>query len=129
MTSRDRVHAALRRAPADRIPIWMWFHPDTALRLAAELEIPVARLADALGDDIRQTWVGNNHAMEGIVHEREGETHTDDWGIEWVRQGAFNQIKSSPLSGADGEAVAAYRFPYHRTEELLSAMEPVLRSG
>jgi uroporphyrinogen decarboxylase len=129
VTSRSRVYAALRRTPADRVPIWMWFHPDTAVRLAAELEIPAASLADALGDDIRQTWVGNNHAMEGIVHDHEGETHKDDWGIEWVKQGAFNQIKSSPLSGADDAAVRAYRFPYHRTEELLSTMEPVLRNA
>jgi len=26
-----------------------------------------------------KTWVNNNYAMEGIVHEREGEWHVDFW--------------------------------------------------
>ena len=29
MTSKQRVQAALRRQPVDRVPIFMWFHPDT----------------------------------------------------------------------------------------------------
>jgi hypothetical protein len=29
MNSRERVHAALRRQPADRVPVFMWFHPAT----------------------------------------------------------------------------------------------------
>jgi uroporphyrinogen decarboxylase len=107
----------------------MWFHPATAARLAAQLEIPVSLLADALGDDIRQTWVGNNHAMEGIVHEHDGESHTDAWGIGWVKQGPFNQVRTSPLAGADDSAIAAYRFPYGETERLLSNMLTVINSG
>ena len=128
MTSRDRVHAALRKKPADRVPIWMWFHPETTARLASLLELPPASVADALGDDIRQTWVGNNHAMEGILHEHEGESHTDDWGITWAKEGAFNQIRHSPLADADSEAIRRYTFPYHRIDALMSNMEPVLAS-
>ena len=41
-----------------------------------------------MGNDVRQVWVGNNYAMEGIVHEKDGETHTDAWGITWVREGS-----------------------------------------
>lgn len=104
----------------------MWFHPSIAAQLATYLEIPVHRLADAMGDDIRQTWVGNNHAMEGIVHEHEGESHTDFWGIEWVREGSFNQIKRSPLANADEQAVQHYAFPYEQTNRLLANMESVL---
>jgi hypothetical protein len=40
MTSKQRVHAALKREPDDRVPIFMWFHHDTAVRLADLLEIP-----------------------------------------------------------------------------------------
>lgn len=126
MTSKERVHAALRREPVDRLPIWMWYHPDTARRLAEELEIPQALVAEALGDDIRQTWVGGNHAMEGIVHEHEGEGHVDVWGIDWVRIGFFNQIRKNPLRGASEEEVRAYRYPYDQIDDLLSNMDPVL---
>jgi hypothetical protein len=97
MNSQSRVHAALKREPTDRVPIWMWFHPDTAKRLAARFAISLSRLADVMGDDVRQTWVGNNYAMEGIVHDNPGDTHTDRWGIRWVKYGAFNQIEKSPL--------------------------------
>ena len=38
-------------------------------------------MAEAMGDDVRQTWVNNNYAMEGIVHENEGESHVDLWGV------------------------------------------------
>jgi uroporphyrinogen decarboxylase len=126
MNSKERVYKALNRMPVDRVPVFMWFHPSTARRLAALLEIPPARLADALGDDIRQTWVNNNYAMEGIVHEHEGETHTDVWDITWRREGEFNQIIHSPLAGADREACLSYAFPWAELESLLGLMEPVV---
>ncbi len=127
MTSRDRVYAALRREPVDRIPIFMWFHPETARRLAALLEIPVGRVAEAMGDDIRQTWVNNNYAMEGIVHDREGESHVDFWGIKWVKYGAFNQIAEYPLLHADRREVLDYPFPETHLDELVGLMAPVIR--
>jgi len=34
VTSKQRVQAALQRQPVDRIPVFMWFHPDTTRRLA-----------------------------------------------------------------------------------------------
>jgi uroporphyrinogen decarboxylase len=107
----------------------MWFHPDTVRRLAAALDVPPAAVADALGDDVRQTWVSNNHAMEGIVHDREGETHTDDWGITWVREGPFNQILRSPLRDAPPEALSGYRFPHGRIPALLRNLEPVMAAA
>ncbi len=126
MDARTRVYAALRRQPADRIPIFMWFHPATARHLAESLEIPVSRVGEAMGNDIVQTWVNNNYAMEGIVHEHDGEGHTDAWGIRWVKQYYFNQIVHFPLAGASREAVLAYRFPYDQAEALLALMEPVI---
>jgi uroporphyrinogen decarboxylase len=103
MTSRERVQAALRRQPADRPPVFMWFHPVTARRLAGLLEVPASRVGEAMGDDIVQTWVNNNYAMEGIVREREGEGHRDFWGIRWEKRGAFNQPVEFPLAGAGGQ--------------------------
>ena len=129
LSHRERVRHSLRREPVDRVPIFLWFHPDTSKRLAAALAVPRDLLPAALGDDIRQTWVGNNHAMEGIVHEREGDSHTDDWGIRWVRTGGFNQVLLSPLLGASAEAVRRYSFPHERIPSLVRNMEPLLRHG
>jgi hypothetical protein len=64
--------------------------------------------------------------MEGIVHERDGQRHRDDWGILWEKQGAFNQIVESPLENAGPDEMREYRFPYHRLDELLSNMVPLL---
>jgi uroporphyrinogen decarboxylase len=126
VTSKERVHAALRREPVDRAPIFMWFHPQTARRLAALLEIPASSVGVAMGDDVRMTWVNNNYAMEGIVHEHDGESHVDDWGIRWVKEGAFNQPSGFPLAEVSREEVLAYRFPEHRIDFLLGLMGPVL---
>jgi uroporphyrinogen decarboxylase len=129
MNSRERVRAALRREPVDRVPIFMWFHPETARRLAAQLEVPAQHLAEAMGDDVRMTWVNNNAAMEGIVHEHDGEGHTDAWGIRWVRQHGFNQIEGFPLLTAQPDALRSYSFPFDREEELLGRMAPVVAAA
>jgi uroporphyrinogen decarboxylase len=126
MNSKERVHAALRREPVDRVPIFMWFQPDTTRRLAEALEIPPGRVGEAMGNDVRQAWVSNNHAMEGIVHEQEGEGHTDFWGIGWVKVGAFNQVTHFPLEHASEEEVLRYEHPYDCIDELMSAMAPVV---
>ena len=124
------MHAALERKPVDRVPVFMWFHPETSVRLGKLLEIPVNKVDAAMGNDACQTWVNNNYAMEGIVHECDGESHTDYWGIHWVKDGAFNQIARFPLdSEADAETVLGYRFPYQHQEELLRQMEPVARNA
>ena len=56
MTSKERVHAALQRKPTDRVPIFMWYHPQTTRRLGKLLEIPPKYIPWAMGDDIRQAW-------------------------------------------------------------------------
>ncbi len=126
MTPKQRVHAALRREPADRIPIFMWFHPQTTKMLAGLLEIPPEHVATVMGNDVRMTWVNNNYAMEGIVHEHDGETHEDFWGIRWIKQGPYNQIDRFPLAAASREQLLAYQFPYDHLEQLLGRMEPLL---
>ena len=127
MNGKQRVHAALRREPVDRVPVFMWFHPQTAQRLARLLEIPPSYLAEAMGDDIRQTWVNNNYAMEGIGHEQDGESHVDFWGVKWTKRLGFNQITGFPLDRASREEVLNYRFPTERVPELLRLMFPVLQ--
>jgi uroporphyrinogen decarboxylase len=67
--------------------------------------------------------------MEGIVHEKEGESHVDEWGIKWVKQGPFNQIAEYPLKDAGRERLLAYRFPYDRVAELVSNMVGVAAKG
>lgn len=129
MTSRERVHAALCREATDRIPVFMWFHPQTAVRIGAHLGIPPGSVARVMGNDVRQTWVGNNAAMEGVVHERDGETHTDAWGITWVKEGPFNQILHSPLEQADEEACRAYAMPHQAIPALLLNMSALLQSA
>lgn len=126
MDSKHRVRAALVKEAVDRVPVFMWFHPDTARRLGALLEIPPGRVADAMGNDVRQTWVNNNYAMEGIVHDHEGKSHTDFWGVTWTREGAFNQITRFPLQGADRRQVLDYAFPNDRMADLLDLMNPVM---
>lgn len=126
MTSKERVRAALARRPVDRVPIFMWFHPGTCARLSEMLDVPKSRVGDAMGNDVRQTWVNNNHAMEGIVHEHQGDGHVDYWGIRWTKDGDFNQITHFPLLNASPEQVPAYEFPYSHKEALLALMKPVV---
>jgi len=40
MTSKERVHASLSRKNPDRVPVWMWYHPETVQLLAKDLDIP-----------------------------------------------------------------------------------------
>lgn len=125
MTSKERVHAALLKQPVDRVPIFMWYHPQTAKRLAGLLEIPQDRLCEVLGDDVRMTWVSNNFPMEGIVHDFDGESHADEWGLEWTRIDGFNQITHFPLGDASPDKVLNYQFPTDNLETLLRHMLPI----
>ena len=126
MTSKERVHRALQRKPVDRVPIFMWYHPQTSKRLGQVLEILPKYVPIAMGDDIRQAWVSNNHAMEGIVHEHDGESHIDDWGIEWTRVDGFNQISKYVLASATEQEVLGYQFPFDRIESLVDQMKTAM---
>ncbi|MEN6334836.1 MAG: uroporphyrinogen decarboxylase family protein [Phycisphaerales bacterium] len=129
MTSKERVHRALQRDPVDRVPIFMWYHPQTRRRLSKLLEIPAEHVPSVMGDDVRQAWVSNNHAMEGIVHERDGQSHVDDWSIEWTRTDGFNQISRYPLADAGNEQVLEYRFPFDRVDPLVDLLKPAMLSA
>jgi uroporphyrinogen decarboxylase len=64
--------------------------------------------------------------MEGIVHEKDGQSHVDYWGIQWTRQHGFNQITCHPLENASDKEVLAYRFPEEKIETLLDLLAPVI---
>jgi len=129
MNSKERVAAALRREPVDRVPVFMWFHPETAKHLSGLLELPPGLVGDAMGNDVHQTWVNNNYAMEGITHEHDGESHVDDWGITWTRGYSFNQISTYPLEHASKEAVLAYKFPTEHIAAYLARMQMLVDSS
>jgi uroporphyrinogen decarboxylase len=129
MNSRERVQAALNHQPTDRVPIFMWFHPETAGILSKLLEIPAGCLGDVMGNDVQQTWVNNNFAMEGIVHPHDGDSHVDAWGIQWVRGFGFNQIEHHPLGSSAPAEVLAYTFPQHQLPALFAAMDKVAPSA
>ena len=129
MTPKQRVHAALSRQPVDRVPISMWFHPQTRTLLAKLLEIPPAYVDDVMGSDVHMTWVNNNYAMEGIVHEHDGQSHVDLWGIEWTKQGPYNQVTRFPLAHASPEELRRYQFPLAHKEFLLGLMDPVVATA
>ena len=129
VTPKQRVHAALSRQPTDRVPVFMWFHPQTARRLGEVLEVPASAVGAAMGDDVRMTWVNNNWAMEGVVHEHDGESHVDPWGVRWVKEGAFNQPVGFPLADKSREEMLAYEFPDDKIDFLMHLMDPVLAQG
>jgi hypothetical protein len=119
MISKQRVHRALQRQPTDRAAIFMWYHPQTTKRLGSLLEIPAKYVPWAMGDDIRQTWVSNNYPMEGIVHDRDGQSHIDAWAIEWTRTDGFNQISKYPLADAGKNQLLEYKFPFDRIDQFV----------
>ena len=105
------------------------FHPQTRTLLAELLEIPPAYVDDVMQNDVHMTWVNNNYAMEGIVHEHDGQSHVDLWGIEWTKQGPYNQVTHFPLGRASPEEVRRYRFPLEHKEFLLGLMDPVVATA
>ncbi len=124
MNSKQRVHAALRRQPVDRVPIHVTFHPDTVAALARFLEVPRHAIEEILDNDVRMTWVNNDYFALGITHGRDGEGHTDFWGIRWVHQGSGNRLAEFPLAAMTPEQVRKFCFPLQHVEELLSRLEP-----
>ena len=50
----------LKKQPVDRIPIFMWFHPEIVEILSNLLDILKKYVGIAMRNDINQTWVNNN---------------------------------------------------------------------
>lgn len=126
MTSQERVQRCIDRKGTDRVPIFMWFHPQTVERLAEHFGVATETIDFVMANDVRQTWVNNNYAMEGIVHDCEGQGHLDEWGIRWERRHGFNQAAGFPLKNAERNDVLAYRFPVDRVDELIARLGTAL---
>jgi len=54
MNPKGRVLLALEKEPTGRVPVFMWYHPQTTQTLAKLLEIPPEYVPMAMGDDIGQ---------------------------------------------------------------------------
>ena len=106
MTPKQRVHAALRKEPVNRIPIFMWFHPGTRLRLADLLEIAPQHVDTLMGNDVRMTWVNNNYAMEGFVHERDGQSHVENIFAMYDKAGVTREAIHDGAAGLRAGSVA-----------------------
>ena len=52
MNPKERVHLAFEKKPTDRVPVFMWYHPQTTQTLAKLLQISPEYVP--MGDDIRQ---------------------------------------------------------------------------
>lgn len=126
MNSKERVYAAMQKKAVDRIPIFMWYHPATVQKLSQFLEIAPKYFDQLIRNDVKQTWIGNNFAMEGITHDNNDEGHTDEWVIEWVKQGLFNQIHKSPLENVSEEEILNYKFPVRHIDQLLKSMDRII---
>ncbi len=124
MNSKQRVHAALRRQPVDRVPIHVTFHPHTVAALARVLEVPRHAVEDIFANDVRMTWVNNDYFALGVTHDQDGEGHTDFWGIRWVQRGSVNRLAEFPLAAMTPDQVRKFCFPLQHVEELLSRLGP-----
>lgn len=126
MNSKERVYGALQKKQVDRVPIFMWYHPVTVKKIAHVFDIPAEFFDLVMCNDVKQTWVSNNYAMEGITHENDGDGHIDQWGIEWVKKEGFNQIRKSPLENASEKEILNYKFPVEHIDQLLKSMDKII---
>jgi hypothetical protein len=66
MTSRERVAAAVKGLPIDRVPVMYWLNPHAALRLMAEFQPGKGRLANFLGQ-----WLWKKFHQGGEMDAKE----------------------------------------------------------
>lgn len=109
MNSKERVINTLHRQEVDRIPMWMWYHPDIYVQFQEQFGWDPDTADAKLCNDIKQTHISINREMFRPLAP--GELFTDDWGVVWKREGSYNQVTANPLHTADPSAIAEYRFP------------------
>jgi len=110
MTSKERVFAALRHEPADRVPRFIWLGSALGHQLEREKGMTPGELSrHFLRNDVLQVWLSINGGMERDVPE--GARFTDEWGIAWERNGGYNAVVHHPLAEADADGIRAYPFP------------------
>ena len=110
MTPKERVYAAMRFQPIDRVPRFIWLGNALGHQLEKELGMSRADLSlKYLKNDVMSTWLSINGEMERDVPE--GSSFTDEWGITWKRDGDYNMVVENPLADMDADEIAAYPFP------------------
>ena len=103
LSSRQRVAAAIRHEVTDRVPLDMWWTPETAAKLKKHLNVSShAELRDALGLDIVWIWAEYN----GPIREYPAPgTVTSYWGfvtreVEYDG-GSYQEFCHHPLAGVE----------------------------
>jgi len=125
MTSKERVYCTLQHKEPDRIPLYIWYHPDVMHELGKELNASGRELELKLGNDILQTWVSINLYQSLPVPE--GTTFTDEFGITWHRLGGYNMITHNPLGAASLDGYHEYNFPDPDKTERYDEIKGLLR--
>jgi uroporphyrinogen decarboxylase len=109
MTGKERVYKTIRHQEADKIPLYIWYHPDVLKSLESDYNCKGKELEVALGNDILQSWVSMNYFQSKILDE--GQVYIDEYGIEWQRIGGYNMITKNPLANVESSALGDYKFP------------------
>jgi uroporphyrinogen decarboxylase len=109
MKSKERVYKAIRHEEADRLPIYIWYHPDVIKSLEKKYNKKGKELEIFLGNDILQTWVSINYYQSVVVEENS--TFTDEYGIKWHRVGGYNMVTHNPIKDWDVNSLGDYKFP------------------
>lgn len=107
MTSKERVEAALAGDKTDRVPLFLWLSERAENNFKKYLAANPGIYAPE--NDVLQDWLSINRQM--TLPAAEGEIFTDEWGIDWKREGEYNNVVSHPLAEADAEVIENYVFP------------------
>lgn len=109
MNSIERVYAAIRHQPVDRLPRFSWIGRGAGDNLRKALGSQADDIDELIGNDVKQTWLSINGEMDRPCEE--GESFVDEWGIRWHRDGYYNAVISHPLADLEEEEILAYPFP------------------
>jgi uroporphyrinogen decarboxylase len=109
MNSKERIYKAIRHESTDRVPIYIWYHPDVMKSLEKELGKSGKELEVFLCNDIIQTWISINYYQSVVVEE--DSRFTDEYGIKWQRINGYNMITDNPIINWDVSALKDYKFP------------------
>jgi uroporphyrinogen decarboxylase len=109
MNSKERVYKTIKHETTDKIPLYIWYHPDILKSLESEFNCSGKDLEVKLGNDILQTWVSINYFQSQVL--KEGEIYLDEYGIKWERLGGYNMITENPMLNANIDDLSDYKFP------------------
>jgi len=124
MNSKERVYAAIRRQPVDRLPRYIWIGRGAADNLRRAFGEKANDIDALIGNDVKQTWLSINGQMEADCPE--GESFVDEWGIRWHRDGYYNAVVEHPLADMDEDEIAAYPFPDPEKPERYEYLQQLL---